>query len=240
MSAPQRSTGISPGAKNFFTPPTVQRSRPWHGAPSSSPTTSPRLKHSSAGCVTTSSQRKRSAAWPPWSKMPWSPPLRSSPKAKSNSATPLTPWSTRHRRRGTFARMSRPATSSAWPTASRSPRKALSTRGIACSGSCSMGYVRHNGVLASPPLRCLGLNQASKSSSWSLDDPTGLDLCGPPQPVKVDGGLPAGGVLPVGNVRQRLGEKRTKDDEVEGGDVRPDGAVLASSLQDAPEGVADF
>ena len=68
----------------------------------------------------------------------------------------------------------------------------------------------------------------------------GLDSCGPPESVKVDSGLPSGGFLPVGNVRERLGEKCTKDDEVEGGDVRPDGAVLAASLQNAPEGVSDF
>jgi hypothetical protein len=81
----------------------------------------------------------------------------------------------------------------------------------------------------------------SIARQWHASAPGfGLDSCGPPEPVEVDSGLPAGGFLPVGNVRERLGKKRTKDDDVEGGDVRPDGAVLASSLQDAPEGVADL
>jgi hypothetical protein len=67
-----------------------------------------------------------------------------------------------------------------------------------------------------------------------------LDRCSPPEPVEVDSGLPAGGFLPVGHVRERLGEKRAKDNDVEGSHVRPDGAIPASSLQDAPEGVSDF
>ena len=67
-----------------------------------------------------------------------------------------------------------------------------------------------------------------------------LDGCGPAEPFEVDDGLSAGHHLPVGNVRERLGQERSEDDDVESGDVRPDGAVVSSSLQDLLKSVVDL
>ena len=55
-----------------------------------------------------------------------------------------------------------------------------------------------------------------------------------------DSGLPAGELVPVGCVREWLGEHRSGDDDVVGGGVWSDGPVAASAGEDLFEEVSDL
>src|ERR1700727_544444 len=55
-----------------------------------------------------------------------------------------------------------------------------------------------------------------------------------------DSGLPPGELVPVGSVREWLGEHRSGDDDVVGGGVWPDGPLAASADQDLFEEISDL
>ena len=55
-----------------------------------------------------------------------------------------------------------------------------------------------------------------------------------------DSRLPAGELVPVSGVRERLGEHRSGDDDVDRSSVWPDGPVAASAGEDLPEEVSDL
>ena len=63
----------------------------------------------------------------------------------------------------------------------------------------------------------------SRAGEWWVGDSEACDE---------DSGLPAGELVPVGCVREWLGEHRSGDDDVVGGGVWSDGPVVASAGED--------
>ena len=77
----------------------------------------------------------------------------------------------------------------------------------------------------------------SEFQRWPL---VGESWLGGSEACDEDPGLPAGELVPVGRVRERLSEHRSGDDDVGRFGVRADGPVAASAGEDLFEQVPDF